>query len=218
MELIDILFGIDGVHTAAIPLIAIALATAAAGAVGSGVSRNKQKKKLNQMRAGIAGEQAENRAWYNANALSDYTQRADAQNLFKHLRDNLKRRRDVTSATAAVTGATPAAQAAAKEADTRAISDTYSNVAAMGQRYKDNVTSQYFRRMDMLNNRMMGIDQQDLQSYDRMAQTWGNLMNTGLNTAAGAALSDYAGMYPAGGGNEDKKPPMGSYGKYRTHI
>ena len=115
MEWIEILFGCNGLQMAVIPVLAIAgLAAAAAGGIGSGVTRQNQKKRLGQMQADIRGQMADNRSWYNANYLSDYTQRADAQNLFKHLQDMLKRRREVTAATAAVTGATPAAQAAAK--------------------------------------------------------------------------------------------------------
>lgn len=197
---------------AILPVLAIAgLAAAGAGAVGGAITRKKQRQELNNMRAGVAAEQAENRAWYNANALSDYTQRADAQNLFKNLRDNLKRSRGVTASTAAVTGATPAAVAAAKERDTKAVSDTYSNVAAMGQQWKDNVTSQYLRRKDFLSNKMLGLDQQGLADYDRQAQNWGNLMSSGLNLAAGSAMPGYAGMIPSGVANVAK---AGSYGKY----
>ena len=196
MEWIEILLGCNGLQMAFIPVLAIAgLAAAGAGAIGSGVTRQNQKKKLSQMQADIRGQMADNRSWYNANYLTDYTQRADAQNLFKHLQDGLRRRRDITTATAAVTGATPAAQAAAKEADARVIGDTYSNVAALGQRYKDNVTNQYLRRQDLLNARMLGLDQQDYAGYDRMAGSWMNLMGSGLNTAAGAFDSYYSGQY-----------------------
>ena len=208
MFMIELMFGSGDVLAAIIPLLAIAgLAAAGAGVAGNAITRGKQKRELNKMREGVAAEHAENKAWYNANALSDYTQRADSQNLLKNLRDNLKRRRDATTATAAVTGATPAAQAAAKESDARVISDTYSNLSALGQRYKDNVTDQYFRRKDMLNNRLMGLDQQNLAGYDRMANSWSNLTSTGLNTAAGAFMPAYASMMTQGS-------PAGSYGKY----
>ena len=182
-----------------IPVLAIAgLATAAAGAVGSGVTRQKQKKQLQQMQSDIRSQMADNKSWYNANYMTDYTQRADVQNYLKQLTDNLKRRRETTTATAAVTGATPAAQAAAKEADVRAIGDTYSNIAALGQRYKDTVTNQYLRRQDMLNAHMLGLDQQNYAGYDRMAGSWLNLMGSGLNVAAGAA-ADYSGQYANNG-------------------
>ena len=203
MDLMELILGNGEVVTAIAPLLimaAIGLAAAGAGAAGSSYNRGQQKKKLNEMRANIASDQAANKAWYNANYLSDYTQRADIQNLFKHLRDNLKRRRDVTTATAAITGATPAAQAAAKEVDARAIGDTYAQASVLGQRWKDNVTNQYFRRQDMLNNRMMGIDQADMQGYDRQAQSWGNLTSSGLSAAAGAAGSYYSNMYPSNSG------------------
>jgi hypothetical protein len=197
------------VQTAILPLLAVAAVAAAAGAVGGAVTRNKQKKALNRISSGVEKEQAENKTWYNANALADYTQRADTQNLFKNLRDNLKKNRDATSATAAVTGATPAAIAAAKERDAKAISDTYSNVAATGQQWKDNITGEYLRRKDYLNSRKLGIDGQRLADYDRQAQNWGNLMYSGINYAAGAAAS---GTTQAGLGVNNLK--AGTYGKY----
>lgn len=214
MYIIDLLLNVTGdVQMAILPVLAIGgLLAAGAGAVGSSVTRNKQKKALRNMQAGIDAEQRENTNWYNANALTDYTQRADAQNLFKNLRDNLRRNRDVTKSTAAVTGATTASIAKAKEQDSKAISDTYSNVAAMGQRYKDNVTDQYLRRKDYLRNQGLGLAQQDYQSYDRVASGWHNFMNSGLNTAKGAVMSNYASMIPSGGVNMGRRP--GEYGMY----
>jgi hypothetical protein len=215
MNLTELLFGSGDTMLAILPILAIAgLAAAAAGGIGSAVSNSKKRKELGRMRSGVEAEQAENRAWYNANALSDYTLRADAQNLFKNLRDNLKRNRDVTTATAAVTGATPAAVAAAKERDTKAISDTYSNVAAMGQQWKDNVTNQYLRRKDFLSNKMLGLDQQNLQGYDQQSQSWGNLMNSGLNLAGGSVMPGYSSMIPSGNQKLINGKKAGSYGIY----
>jgi hypothetical protein len=220
MGWVEFLFGVGDVQMAILPILAIAgLAVAGAGAAGQIGARNRQDRRLADMRAGVQAEQAENKRWYNTNYLSDYTQRADAQLLFKNLRDNLKRSRDVTSATAAVTGATPAAVAAAKERDARAVSDTYGSVAAVGQQWKDRLTDQYLRRKDFLSSKMYGLDQAGLANDDRRAQDWGSLMQSGLNAASGAFMPSYAGMVPtAGKGKGGRVMPSGriagSYGIY----
>ena len=95
-------------------------------------------------------------------------------------------------------------------------------MAAIGQRFKDNVTSQYLRRQDMLNARMFGLDQQDYAGYDRMAGSWMNLMGSGLNAAAGAIGQQYGSMYNQGGKNgmsgwEIERIPAGK-GKYATNY
>jgi hypothetical protein len=211
MEMIfDLIFGTDGVQMAVLPILAIVgLAAAAAGATGTAVSQNKKRKKLTQMQQDVEGDMSRNKAWYSANALSDYTQRADAQNLFKNLRDNLKRNRDVTTSTAAITGATPAAVAASKEADTKAISDVYGNVAAMGQQYKDNVTNQYFNRQAWLRNAMLRLGNTEMEGYQQISNAWSNLAGSGLNAAAGA----FGGDSDAGKATASA-PKAGSYGKY----
>jgi hypothetical protein len=184
--LFNLISGTGGIQMAIPALALIGLISAAASAAGTGIAQNKKRKALAGMRSDVAGDRAANNAWYSANALSDYTQRADAQNMFRHLRENLKSSRDTTTATAAVTGATPAAVAAAKETDAKTISNIYGNVAAMGQQYKDNVTNQYLNRQAWLRNAMLGLDSQELENYQRTSDAWGNIANTGLNTAAGA--------------------------------
>jgi hypothetical protein len=171
---------------AILPLVVIGLAAAAAGGIGTAINTRKRDKALNEEKKGIDADMAENASWYNSNALSDYTQRADSQRLLKNLRDNLKRNRTDTTATAAVTGATPAAIAEAKRSDANAVSDTYSNLAAMGQQYKDDVTRQYFNRKGLLRNRMSGVTNAKMGIYNDNAGAWTDFSKSGLNLAAGA--------------------------------
>jgi hypothetical protein len=171
----------------AIPFLAvIGLAAAAAGGIGTAVNTAKKNRERNNMRDKIYGDLKENETWYKANAMADYTQRADAQNLFKNLRDNLKRNRNATTAAATVTGATPAQVAAAKEADAKAISDTYASVAAMGQQYKDNITNQYFNRKNYLRSQDLNLGHSYMDDFQRSADAWTNISGSGMKTAAGS--------------------------------
>jgi hypothetical protein len=186
----EFLFGVDGVQMALLPLLAVAAISAAVGVAGTAIANKKKRQELAKMKGELEGDMSENKSWYQANALSDYTGRSDVQNMFKHLRDNLKSRRKATTAAATVTGATPSAIAATKEADTKAISDVYSNVAAMGQQYKDNVTRQYFDRQNALRSQMQGLGYSAMQNHQQMADSYTNLAGTGIN-AAGGAYAEY---------------------------
>ncbi len=194
--MIDI-FITEGLQMAISPLAVAGIGISGIGAIGNIFTRNKQKKErekaMSQMRSDIRNRQVENKSWYSKNAMLDYTQRADSQNLLKNLRDNLKKRTNSAKSTAVITGATPAAQAVEKEVAAKAVSDTYSNVTAMGQRYKDNVTNQYLRRSEDLDRQMFSLNRMGLSAqehdYNRRAGSWSNLLQTGLNVAAGSVLN-----------------------------
>jgi hypothetical protein len=156
------------------------------GAIKAGQQRRKMNRYLNQ-------QDSENTAWYNANALSDYTQRADAQNLIKQLRENLNKNNKRAENMAVVTGATPEQAAVAKEQSNKAISDTYSNLGAMGQQWKDRVTDRYMNRRQDIANQRMGILSDKAQSYE-------NLMQNGFNTLQQSFLSIANGSGGGGGG------------------
>jgi len=155
---------------------------AGVGLLGSffgGRKAAKQRRKMNQY---LNTQDTENKAWYNTNALSDYTQRSDTQNLMRNLRENLSRQNKAASNTAVITGATPEQQAVQKELSNKVISDTYANVGAMGQQYKDRVTSQYLNRRADIANQRMGM-------MEGSAQSGENLMNSGFNLFSNSAAS-----------------------------
>lgn len=171
---------------------AIGAGVGLATSIFGGSKAAKQRRKMNSY---LNEQDAENKAWYNANALSDYTQRADSQNLMRQLRNNLDRQNKIASNTAVVTGATPEQQAVQKEQSNKVISDTYANLGAMGQQWKDNVTNRYLSRRDNIANQRMGMMDQKAQSYE-------NLMNSGVNMISGAVGSLYGGNSGgASGGN-----------------
>jgi hypothetical protein len=146
-------------------------------AIGAGHNAGMKRKEIEDTLGSMRGE---NQAWYDANALSDYTQRADAQNLMRQLREGLKKRTKAAQQSAVVTGATVEQQAVEKEATNKAISDTFANIGSMGQQWKDNITNRYLARKQQLDGLHMGL-------MDKEATSWENLMQTGLNTMGGSA-------------------------------
>ena len=155
---------------------AIGAGVGLAGSIFGGSKAAKQRRKMNRY---LNEQDAENTALYNKDYYSDYTQRADTQNLMKQLRDNLGKNNKRAENMAVVTGATPEQQAVAKEQSNKVISDTFSNIGAMGQRWKDQVSNRYLARRENIANQRMGIMNQKAQSYE-------NLMNTGLNMLTGS--------------------------------
>lgn len=147
-----------------------------AGSIFGGSKAAKQRRKMNRY---LNEQDAENTAQYNRDYYSDYTQRADTQNLMKQLRDNLGKTNKRAENMAVVTGATPEQQAVQKEQSNKVISDTFSNIGAQGQIWKDQVNNRYLARKNDIANKRMGIMDQKAQSYE-------NLMNTGINMITGS--------------------------------
>jgi len=170
------------------------------GLVNAGKKRKQMENYLNQ-------QDTENKAWYNENAFSDYTQRADTQNLIRQLRNTLDRQNQISSNTAVVTGTTPEAQAVQKEQSNKVISDTYSNIGSMGQQYKDLITNRYLAMRNNIANQRMGMWGQQAQNYE-------NLFSSGAQTIADSAKSfaQASGNNNGGGGGMDFSSIAGMMG------
>jgi hypothetical protein len=155
------------------------------GVIGLGgalFSANRASKEQRRIEALINQQKADNQAWYNANALGDYTQRADAQNLLRNLRENLARQNKASANMAVVTGATPEQQAVQKEQSNKVIADTYANLGAMGQQYKDRITEQYLARKSALENGQLGMMNDSLSNYSA-------LFNNSIGQIGNAAMA-----------------------------
>lgn len=158
------------------------------GVVGLGASLlggSKAAKQRKLMENYLNQQDTENKAWYNTNALSDYTQRSDTQNLMKQLRDTLGKQNKIAANTAVVTGATPEQQAVQKEQANKVISDTFSNIGSMGQQWKDNITDKYIARKSNIAGQRMNM-------MEGKAQSGENLQSNGLgmlSNSAGSLLS-----------------------------
>lgn len=157
-----------------------------AGSIFGGSKAAKQRRKMNRY---LNEQDAENTTQYNRDYYSDYTQRADTQNLMKQLRDNLGKTNKRAENMAVVTGATPEQQAVQKEQSNKVISDTFSNIGAQGQMWKDQVSNRYLARRENIANQRMGVMGQKAQSYE-------NLMNSGLNMMGGSIGGLFGGANP----------------------
>lgn len=179
---------------------AIGAGVGLAGSIFGGRKAAKQRRKMERY---LNQQDTDNKAWYNANALSDYTQRSDTQNLMRQLRDTMGKQNKIAANTAVITGATPEQQAVQQEQSNKVISDTFANIGSMGQQWKDGITDRYLNRKDSIAQQRMGVMNQKAQSYE-------NLMNTGLNMMSGAIGSLFSGQQGGSGGGV--ATPMGMAG------
>jgi hypothetical protein len=140
----------------------------AIGLAGSLFGASKADSERKRIEALLNQQKTENQAWYNAHALSDYTQRADAQNLLRNLRETLGQQNRAAANTAVITGATTEQQAVQKELSNKVIADTYANLGAMGQQYKDRITEQYLARKNALQSSQMSMMNGDLNNYSML--------------------------------------------------
>jgi len=164
------------------------LISAAVGLGTSLYSANKASKERKRMEQYLSKQDTENKSWYNQNAYSDYTQRADTQNLMRQLRENLERRNRIANNTAVVTGATPEQQAVQKEQSNNIVADVYSNIGAQGQQYKDMITNRYLAMRNNLANKRMGMMEGKAQNYETLFAN-----GLGLVTDSAKNLGSYYG-------------------------
>lgn len=152
---------------------AVGIGTSIYGGIKAGEERNRMAEYLRKTKA-------DNESLFNKDYYTNYTERADTQALMKNLRDNLRRENKIQNQTAVVTGATPEAQLAAKEQEGKVVSDTTSNIAAMGQRWKDNILQGY-------QNRKMAIGNMEYGAMDENARSYEQLMGNGITQVGNVA-------------------------------
>lgn len=168
------------------PLTMIAAGSAIAGLAGSLFGSSKAARERKKMNRYLDQQEADNKAWYNANALGDYTQRSDVQALMGQLRNSLVKKNKAAANTAVVTGATTEQQAVEKEQSNKVLADAWSQMGAMGQQWKDKVTDRYLARKQELAGQRMGVAQSAAQGGE-------NLMSNGLGMAGNIFGSYLAG-------------------------
>ena len=166
-------------------------------AIASGVStiygavkEGQQRREMQRTRQNWAGE---NEALYNKDYYSDYTQRADAQNVIKKMRDQMRDQNKVDNNVAAVTGASSEAINAQKQRRNQAMTTLYGNLGAMGANLKERSKDRYLVRKQQL----QGMEYDDQAAR---AESANNLMYNGIKGLAG---TDWAGIM-AGGGTAGK--------------
>lgn len=163
----------------------IGLASAGIGLAKSIFGGNNAAKQRKKMERYLNRQDDENTAWFNSNYYSNYLERADTQALIKNLRDNLGKQNKTAANMAVVTGATPEQQAVQKEQSNKIISDTYSNLGAMGQQWKDGIMNTYMNRKQDIANQRMTMMEGKAASYEDLANNGNNMIAGTLGNILG---------------------------------
>ena len=103
-----------------------------------------------------------------------------AKAAMKRVRDTMRKSNQTAAASAAVTGATPEAVVAQKQANNEIIADAASGIQANADAYKNNVKSLYLNQQNALDQARLGQSAMSERGYAGMAggalQTAGSLL------------------------------------------
>lgn len=115
-------------------------------------------------------QQRENSAWFDRRYNEDATQRADAQRILAKTEESIRNRNRQASGAAAVMGATPESVAAAKAQNNEALAEATSQIAAAGDRRKDQIEQQYLQTKSDISNRLNNLEIQKAQNIANVVQ------------------------------------------------
>lgn len=151
-------------------------------ALGIGASiygGKKASEAMKGVKSSLEGQKAENQNWFDRRYNEDSTQRADAQRVLQHTRELIKQRNKSAAGRQAVMGGTEESVAATKAANAEAMAEAASQIAAAGERRKDEIEQQYQTRKAGLEGQ---LNQLERDRANAIVQAAG-----GVASAAGAA-------------------------------
>ncbi|MGN0032427.1 MAG: hypothetical protein ACI358_01405 [Candidatus Limimorpha sp.] len=152
-------------------------ALSAGGAIFGGI---KASQAMKEAKNNVEQQRRKNEDWYNRRYNEDATQRADAQRILTQTEENLKNRNRAAAGSAAVMGGTDESVAAAKAANSKAIADATSQIAANADARKDSIEATYLQNDNAYNEQLAAIEQQRAQSIAGAVQ---GVANAGADIA-----------------------------------
>lgn len=162
---------------------AIGAAVQIGGSIFGAVSASKAMEKY---RNGLRDQIRDNRNWYERRYNEDATQRADAQRMITKLSDNVRERNRQAAGVQAVMGGTEESVAATKAANSQAMAEAASQIAAAGEARKDRIEEQYQARDRQLRD---SLNNMEAQRAGQMAQAVPGM--TGAAGGLGAGIDKY---------------------------
>lgn len=155
----------------------IGAAASVGSAIAGGINAAKTRRK---MRRDLQRRREENLEWYNRNYNEDATLRADAQALINRVTQDARARTRNARGVQNVIGGTGENLAATENANSGAIANTASNIAARAAARKDNVDSQYRAQKNQLEAEEAAAREQHAQE---VAQATSNAIQAAGNVA-----------------------------------
>ena len=148
-----------------------------ASSMFGGIKAAKERKRQDRI---IREAKQRNEDFFNSEYYQNYMDRSDVQAAMKRVRDTMRKSNRTAAASAAVTGATPEAVVAQKQANNEIIADAASGIQANADAYKNNVKSLYLNQQNALDQARLGQSAMSERGYAGMAggalQTAGGLL------------------------------------------
>ena len=171
------------------PISLILGGISAAGGLASGIAGLAQSNKQAQEAARMQRDRDDfNKSLFNRQYYQDAISRADTQHFLRQLRNNMRDTVKQQANTAIITGQTPEAVAATKEANAKAYADAIAGIDATNSQRKDAALAGY----------QAGKNQSFadwMKTYNQQAQNWTNFANQafaiGINTIGSAIDAKY---------------------------
>ena len=164
-----------------------------ASSIAGGIANRKARKKQEQM---LAQQQRENQAWYDRKYNEDPTKRADTVRLLTQMQEQIKNRNRAAKGRQAVMGGTEDSTTAVKEANTKTLADTTSQIVATNEARKDAIEQQYQQNKS-------SIQGQQMQMEAEKSTDTANVVSGVAGTAANIAATLDSGS----GSSKDPKRP-----------
>lgn len=156
--------------------------TTGLGAIGSLIGAGARARAARKQRELISLQLRENENWYQRRYNEDSTQRADAQNALRIMRQAMDERSKRAAATGVVSGASDESVAVQKAAANNALGNTVANIAAAGDARKDAIEQQYQQNK-------AGLRAQQGTMLGRQGQNMASVM-AGINSTVTPNLVD----------------------------
>ena len=188
----------------------------AAGSILGSVMGNNQVRK---QRRALEDKQRRLDAWRDAALGSDYLSRADSQAALRTVRENMDEQLKAADTEAIKGGMTDEARAAYASRLNRGYADVVSQIAGMGEKYRDRVRDMYMQQSNAIDDAKMGLSStsgaQNLASgITSAASTLSSLM--GASSGRGATT---AGVQPSQTvKNMASSGYLPGYDKYKINI
>lgn len=146
----------------------------------------------------IRSERDENRKWYEERMASDYTKRADVQNILRKQKELFQEQYQKARATNLVAGGTDESLALQQAQANETMGETMSNVAENAAAYKDAVEEQYRAKDSQLNQQEAALEMQKGQNIAQAAGQMGaavsGLVQGGLDKTGGTKTLTPSGV------------------------
>lgn len=139
----------------------------AAGSIFGGINASKAIKKI---KANLEQQRKANQDWYDQRYNEDATQRADAQRILTKTEDAFRNRNKAAQGAAAVMGGTEESVAATKAANSQALADATSQIAANGEARKDQIEQTYQQNDRDIQSQLNDLEQKKAAAIGQAVQ------------------------------------------------